>query len=82
MILWDPLEWNKPGKESIYEGHRAYIGKLLEQGDEILSKCDILLAETVSYLDEKDANVDSGRLHLDVMTQTIQSLRSISSIEI
>lgn len=81
VILWDPLEWNKPGKERIYDGHRAYIQKLLDQGDEILSKCDVLLAETVGYLDEKDAGIDSGRLHLDVMTETIHSLRSISSVE-
>lgn len=81
IILWDPLEWNKPGKEKIYAEHRAYMLQLLAQGDDILSKCDVLLAETVSYMDEKDAGVDSGRLHLDVMTETIQSLRSIGSVE-
>lgn len=82
IILWDPLEWNKPGKEKIYESHRVYMKKLLDQCEEILSKCDILLAETVSYLDEKDAGLDSDKLHLDVMTETIQLLSNIKSVEL
>ena len=81
MVLWDPLEWNKPGKEPIYAEHRAYIQKMLAKNDAILSKCDILLVETVSYMDEKDSDMDSGQLHLDVMTETIQSLRQISRTE-
>lgn len=82
IILWDPLEWNKPGKENIYDNHRIYMKKLLDQSDEILSKCDLLLAETVSYLDEKDAGMDSERLHLDVMTETIQLLSNIKSMDL
>lgn len=81
MILWDPMEWNKPGKEEIYAGHMAYIQKCLSRNEEILSKCDILLSETVSYIDEQNSGSDSKQLHLDVMTETIQSLRQINRIE-
>lgn len=76
-ILWDPDEWNKPGKEAVYEGHRTYINKVLGKNDEILSKCDVLLAETINYMDEEDGDTDSGKMHLDAMTETVQLLRKL-----
>jgi len=82
MILWDPMEWNKPGKEEIYAGHLKYIKKILAYNDEMLSKCDILMGETVNYIDEKDSGADTSGLHLEAMTKTIQSLRQINSVEL
>lgn len=80
-ILWDPMEWNQRGKERIYAQHRAYILQYLERNNQILEKCDILLSETVDYVNEKDSANDNGQLHLDVMTETIQTLKSINNTD-
>lgn len=80
VILWDPLEWNKAGKEQIYAQHTAYIEKYIGINEDILSKCDILLSETVDYVNEKNDDMQSGQMHLDVMTETVQALRAINRI--
>lgn len=80
-ILWDPLEWDKPEKREIYAEHRAYIQQMLAQNDQVLLMCDRLLSETVQYVDEKSTRPDSGQMHLEVMTETVQTLRKLNSHE-
>ena len=80
ITIWDPQEVGKKGKEEIFREHRAYIAKHLDRNDELLLMCDKLLAETVCYVDEKDEMPDQSALHLQVMTETISSLRNMHSI--
>ncbi|MDL2253085.1 hypothetical protein LJC49_03325 [Ruminococcaceae bacterium OttesenSCG-928-I18] len=80
ITIWDPQEVGKKGKEEIFREHRAYILKFLDRNDELLLMCDKLLAETVCYVDEKDATPDQSALHLQVMTETIGSLRNMNRI--
>ncbi|MDR1203944.1 MAG: hypothetical protein LBL26_00470 [Peptococcaceae bacterium] len=76
-ILWDPYEANKPGKEAVFEGHQRYIGRILDKNESILTMCDTLLAETVSYLGEKTSGADDGALGLVAMTEVMRSLRGM-----
>lgn len=76
-ILWDPYEANKPGKEAVFEGHKKYIARILDKNENILTMCDTLLAETVSYLGEKSADADGGALGLMAMTEVMRSLRGM-----
>ena len=78
ITIWDPLEVNKSGKEEIYAQHRAYISKYIDSNEDILSKCDILLSETVDYINEKDSTGEAGNLHLDIMTETVQALKAMN----
>lgn len=81
-ILWDPLEANKAGKEKVYQEHQKHIRYLLNQNEEMLSKCDFLLSETVSYIGDKKGGGKSGELHLDAMMEAIRSLNKIREIEL
>jgi hypothetical protein len=78
-ILWDPYEANKPGKEAIFDEHKKYIGRILDKNESILTMCDTLLAETVSYLGEKTSGADDGALGLAAMTDVMRSLRGMES---
>jgi hypothetical protein len=77
-ILWDPLEANKPGKEAVFEGHRKYMSRILDKNESMLTMCDTLLAETVSYLGEKTSDADDGALGLAAMTEVMRSLRGMT----
>jgi hypothetical protein len=78
-ILWDPHEVNKPGKAAVFEEHKRYIGQILDKNENILTMCDTLLAETVSYLGEKTYDADDGALGLKAMTEVMHSLRGMDS---
>jgi hypothetical protein len=80
-ILWDPYEANKPGKEAVFEGHKKYIGRILDKNENVLTMCDTLLAETVSYLGEKTSDADDGALGLMAMTEVMRSLRGMDGGE-
>lgn len=81
-ILWDPMEAGKPGKEAVYREHRERIRYRLKQNEEMLSKCDHLLSETVGYIGEKSGNNNSSDMHLDSMMETIQSLNRMRETEL
>ena len=80
ITIWDPLEADDPARAGIYRGYRGDIQSALARNEELLSMCDKLLGETVSYVDERNENTMDDRLQLQVMTETIQTLRNINQI--
>jgi hypothetical protein len=80
-VLWDPLEASKPGKEQIYEEHVRYMEQILEKNEAILTMCDTMLSEAVSFLGERKGSADEGAAELAAMTETLQSLRAMNGAD-
>jgi hypothetical protein len=79
VILWDQNESSKPGKEAVFAGHEKYIGQILEKNEDILTMCDALLTETVSYLNERASGENDGAYELEAMTKVMRSLRGLNA---
>ncbi|MDR0886955.1 MAG: hypothetical protein LBN22_11520 [Clostridiales Family XIII bacterium] len=72
-ILWDPIEARKAENQIEYQTYRDYIDKYIALNKSILKQSDVLLFETINYIDEKD-NGASGEVGLKAMTDAIRSL--------
>jgi hypothetical protein len=81
-IMLNSLERESAEKSMIVEENRNRIRGILKANNEILSLCDILLTESINYLDEKNSSGDSGQLNLTAMTEAIQTLRTLNGREV
>ncbi|MFV0363657.1 MAG: hypothetical protein ACK5LL_11310 [Suipraeoptans sp.] len=71
--LWDDSEYMLESKQEIYNEHRARIQVLIDKNNEMLNMTDILLSETIKYINTKDDSSESN-MHLDSMIETMKSL--------
>ena len=78
-ILIDSLEKDSPHRDSIYSENLNRIRSILDANVETLTLCDVLLTETINYLDEKNVSGDSAGEGLTAMTGAIHTLRQMSS---
>jgi hypothetical protein len=81
-IMLNSLERVSPEKDAILQENENRMTAILKKNAEVLSLCDILLTESINYLDEKDASVNSGALNLEAMTDAIRTLRTLNGSEI
>lgn len=73
-LLCDPEEENVRRKEEVYAEHARYMQTFLSENEDVLNRCEKLLAETVRYVEEKKAGRDT--MDLQIMTDVIRSLYS------
>jgi hypothetical protein len=71
-LLCDPEEENIRRKQDVYAEHVRYIQTFLSENEDVLNRCEKLLAETVRYVEEKKAGGEE--LDLQIMTDVIHSL--------
>jgi hypothetical protein len=71
-LLCDPEEENASRKQEVYAEHARYIQTFLSENEDVLNRCEKLLAETVRYVEEKKAGSDD--MDLQIMTDVIHSL--------
>ena len=73
-LLCDPEEENQSRKQEVFFEHARYMQAFLTENEDVLDRCEKLLAETVRYVEEKKAGGDS--MDLQIMTDVIRSLYS------
>jgi hypothetical protein len=71
-LLCDPEEENARRKQDVYAEHARYMQTFLSENEDVLNRCETLLAETVRYVEEKKAG--SETMDLQIMTDVIHSL--------
>lgn len=71
-LLCDPEEENARRKQEVYAEHARYMQVFLSENEDVLNRCEKLLAETVRYVEEKKAGSDN--MDLQIMTDVIHSL--------
>jgi hypothetical protein len=71
-LLCDPEEENARRKQEVYAEHARYMQTFLSENEDVLNRCETLLAETVRYVEEKKAG--SETMDLQIMTDVIHSL--------
>ena len=71
-LLCDPEEENAQRKQEVYAEHARYMQVFLSENEDVLNRCEKLLAETVRYVEEKKAGSDN--MDLQIMTDVIHSL--------
>ena len=71
-LLCDPEEENARRKQEVYAEHARYMQTFLNENEDVLNRCEKLLAETVRYVEEKKAGSDN--MDLQIMTEVIHSL--------
>jgi hypothetical protein len=81
-IMLDSLERNSSERGVVVEENKGRIRRILKANNDILSLCDILLTESINYLDEKNSSGDSGGQNLTAMTEAIQTLRTLNGREV
>ena len=80
-ILIDSLEKDSPHRDSIYSENLNRMRSILDLNAETLTLCDVLLTETINYLDEKNASGGATGEGLMAMTEAIHTLRQMSGKE-
>lgn len=71
-LLCDPEEENVRRKEEVYTEHARYMQAFLTENEDVLNRCEKLLGETVRYVEEKKAGLET--MDLQIMTDVIRSL--------
>jgi hypothetical protein len=71
-LLCDPEEENVKRREAVYQQHARFIETFLAENEDVLNRCEKLLAEIVRYVEEKKAGRDT--MDVQVMTSVIHSL--------
>jgi len=71
-LLCDPEEENARRKEAVYAEHARYMQAFLTENEDVLNRCEKLLGETVRYVEEKKAGLET--MDLQIMTDVIRSL--------
>ncbi len=71
-LLCDPEEENARRRQEVYAEHARYMQTFLSENEDVLNRCEKLLAETVRYVEEKKAGRDT--MDLQIMTDVIHSL--------
>lgn len=81
-LLLNSLERSTAERESIFAENVGRIQNILKANADTLTLCDVLLTETINYLDEKNTSQDSSGAKLAAMTEAIQTLRQMSGREV
>jgi flagellar hook-basal body complex protein FliE len=81
-IMLNSLEKDSSERAAVYAENMSRISKILEANRETLSLCDVLLTESINYLDDKNETGSGGDLSLEAMTTAIKTIRKMNGHEV
>jgi flagellar hook-basal body complex protein FliE len=80
-IMLNSLEQDSSERAAVYSENVNRISQILKANSETLSLCDVLLTESINYLDDKNESGGGGDISLEAMTTAIKTIRTMNGHE-
>jgi flagellar hook-basal body complex protein FliE len=81
-IMLNSIEQDSSERAAVYSENMNRISQVLNANNETLSLCDVLLTESINYLDDKNESGGGGNASLEAMTTAIKTIRTMNGHEV